>query len=169
MPLLTRLSHTNPHLRIQQVQPHTMLHYIVVIGGVPVARREPQGSTYSPAPNSDGEKNTPHSGTRRRAGSLASSPSSRQLPCPTPPLKQLPEAGKAISGKMETRTKPSRAARPPVSWPGTARCVPGGQSTPRVVMAGGKGSLCRAGSPGHHPTVPAVAAPPALPLTSCAG
>lgn len=115
MPLLTQLGRTNPHLRIQQVQPHTMLHYIIIIGGVPVARRESHGSTYSPAPNSNGEKNTPHAGTRCRAGSLTRSPSSRQLPCPTPPPKQLPEAGRAVSGKAEAGAKPSRAAQPRVS------------------------------------------------------
>lgn len=30
--LLTWLCHTKPHLCIQQVQPHTVLHHIVIIG-----------------------------------------------------------------------------------------------------------------------------------------
>lgn len=56
--LLTWLCHTKPHLRIQQVQPHTVLHHIIIIGRVPVAGRESHGSAYSPPPNSSEEKIT---------------------------------------------------------------------------------------------------------------
>lgn len=152
-PLLTQLGHTDSHLCIQQVEPHTMLHYIIIIGGVPVAKREAHESASSPAPNSD-ENTAPHAGTRSWAGSHSQLPQAA-FSCHVPPLLLLctschrqagPHLGKAEMGQTQQGSPLPRVN-------GDTQVCSRGSKHQRDNSGKKRGGLStEQGVPGHHPT-----------------
>lgn len=155
-PLLTQLRHTDSHLCIQQVEPHTMLHYIIIIGGVPVAKREAHESASSPALNSD-ENTAPHAGTRSWAGSHSQLPQAA-FSCHVPRLLLLcischrqagPHLGKAEMGQTQQGS-------PLPSVNGDTQVCSRGSKHQRDNSGKKRGGLStEQGVPGHHPTTQA--------------